>query len=55
MDGRRYLAVDIRKTVEVRDNLALVGVEDYQLISVHVGDVEPPLRGDEALIVEANG
>ena len=47
-------AVDVGKAIEVRNNFAFLRVEDHQLISIHVGDVETAVRAVKTLVVEAN-
>ena len=42
------------EAVEVRYDRSFLRVEYHKLIGVHVGDVEPPLRRVEALVVEAD-
>src|ERR1700692_1153082 len=41
------------KAVEVCNDFSFFGVEDDELIGVHVSDVEPPLGGVKALVIEA--
>lgn len=48
-------AVDVGEPVEVGDDLAVLHVEDDELIGVHVGDVEASIGAVEALVVEADG
>jgi len=48
-------SVHTRKTVEVRHDFSFVGVEDDELVGIHVRDVEPPLGRVKALVIEADG
>src|SRR5712692_2354239 len=61
--GRRVHSAQVRnrpntmnvgEAVEICYNLPFLRVENHELISVHVGDVETTVRGVETLIVEAN-
>jgi hypothetical protein len=45
-------AVNPVEAVQVRDHPPRARVEDHELVGVHVGDVEPPARRVETLIVE---
>ena len=47
--------MDIGEAVEIRDDFALLRVEDDELICVHVGDVKATMSGVKALIVKTNG
>src|SRR6516162_6502020 len=40
------------KAIEIGDKLSLLCVEDYQLVSIHVSDIEPMVFRIETLIVE---
>jgi hypothetical protein len=46
--------MNVGKAAEICHNLPFLRVENHELISVHVGDVEMTVRGVETLIVEAN-
>jgi hypothetical protein len=47
-------SVNAGEAVQVGHDLSRPGVEDDELVGVHVGDVEPAACRIEALIVEAN-
>jgi len=46
--------MDAMETIQVRDDLAFICIENNQLIRIHVRDVEPSVQGIQALIVEAH-
>jgi hypothetical protein len=43
-----------RKAVEVCHDFTPLGIENYELVGVHMRDVKPPLRGIKALVIEAD-
>jgi hypothetical protein len=47
--------MDTSKSVEVCHDFSFLGIEDDELVGVHVGDVKTPLGGVETLIIETDG
>jgi len=47
-------AVHTTKTIQIGDDSTVFGIEDHQLIGVHVRDIQAAGRNIEALIIEAN-
>jgi hypothetical protein len=43
-----------RKAVKVCHNFSFLGIEDNELVGVHVRDVKPPLGRVETLVIEAD-
>jgi hypothetical protein len=41
------------KAIEVRHDFSFLGIEDNELIGIHVSDVKSSLGGVKALVIEA--